>query len=243
MWMNIRKAAAFGIATVILGIFSLLAAGMQKSAKGQIQPPAPPPEPAIVQKNWDALLAHTVGSPRGNPKAAWSIIECSDFECPACCKAMPELIKLVDRSGGEVNLYFLSYPIKWHKQSEGDAEAGLAANAQGKFWPMYEMLYREHGAFSESEIEKDAVSIPGLDLTRLSTDLESKKYATQVADGESVAAACGIQSAPTYLVRASSGGLVYVYTGQKRFAGSGLALGDLVQNPPWKAATGLSPAP
>ncbi len=64
----------------------------------------------------------------GDPTAAASIIEFSDFECPYCRKIHPVLKRLVNDSGGQVNWVFRHYPLSFHKpNAQREAEASECA--------------------------------------------------------------------------------------------------------------------
>jgi protein-disulfide isomerase len=232
--MNTKTLIGFIVAIAVLGGAAYYIGRSPNGEQGASQPLQMPREERI-NKNWSALLSKAAGPPRGNPKAAWTLVECGDFECPNCGKAKPIIEKFVDQSGGRINLYFVNFPITArHKHAEEAAEASLAASAQGKFWPMYDMLYGDQDALVGSEIEYHASSIPGLNTKQLAADMTSRKYAPQVQDEANVVASTGINATPTFLLRSSSGGKVYAYVGLNEDSKYHQpCLTDLVQRPPW----------
>jgi len=236
--MNTKTLIGFIVVIAILGLAFFF---INRSPNGNpLTPPPPPPPkpPSVTDANWKLLLSHAAGPPKGNPNAPWTLIECGDFECPNCGKAKPLLEQFVDQNPDKVKLYFVNYPLtRIHKHAEEAAEASLAASAQGKFWPMYDMLYGDQDALIASEIEYHASSIPGLDVKKFTQDMESQKYAAQAQESGRVAFSVGIMSTPTFLLRKSTGPedrAVYAYLGFKldpkyKFK----SLSDLVSNPPW----------
>jgi protein-disulfide isomerase len=82
----------------------------------------------------------------GNPDAAVSVIEFSDFECPYCRKIHPTLKRLVDDSKGTINWVFRHMPADFHlPEAQLEAEAAeCAANLAGNdgFWRFTEKLFQ-----------------------------------------------------------------------------------------------------
>lgn len=65
----------------------------------------------------------------GSATAKFTIIEYADFECPACRDQFPELINLVDASGGNVSVVFKHVPVHG-KTSMNEAIAAECAALQ-----------------------------------------------------------------------------------------------------------------
>ena len=57
-------------------------------------------------------------------------------------KAYPKDIKLV----------FKQFPLEIHSEAQLAAEASLAANAQGKFWPMHDKMFANFRKLSRDNI-------------------------------------------------------------------------------------------
>ena len=75
--------------------------------------------------------------------AELTIIEYSDFQCPACAGASPYIDAIVKTTPG-IRLIFRHLPLEsLHDKAHLAAEAAEAAGAQGKFWEMYNLLF-EH---------------------------------------------------------------------------------------------------
>lgn len=243
--MNTKTLLGFIAAIVVLG-GAMWFINRPSSSNNDIPQP-PPPQESMVAENWNLLLKYSAAPAWGNPKAPWTIIECGDFQCPNCGKAKPALEQLVNDSHGKVKLYFVNFPIPTiHKHAMDAAEASLAASAQGKFWPMYDLLYSNQDSLIPSEIEYNARSIPGLNVQKFTADLNSHKYEEQVDAEQQVALQTGVQATPTFLVRGSSGDPI-AYVGYKNSKPQKApCLMDLIAHPPWdqpsKVAT-AKPAP
>lgn len=240
--MNTKTLFGFIIAIVVLG-GAMWFINRSPGENGTNEPPPPPPPPTeVLKKNFPILLQNAAGPPMGNPKAPWTIIECGDFQCPNCGKARPTLEKFVNSSGGKVKLYFVNYPLTMiHKHAMDAAEASLAASAQGKFWPMYNLLYSNQDSLVPSEIEYNASQIPGLDTKQFSADLKSHKYAQEAGKQLQLCVATGIMSTPTFLVRASDdpNAIPKAYVGYMDYKKGPASLSDLVKSPPWQASSAV----
>lgn len=143
----------------------------------------------------------TVGdSPmRGSPMAPVTIYEFSDFQCPHCKMAAPELKKVVEESDGKAKLVFKQYPLPMHPKAREAAKAAVAADKQGKFWEMHDLLFKNQAELQRADFEQYAEQI-GLDLKRFKADMGSKetekKIEADIAEGEAI----GVDSTPTIFV-------------------------------------------
>jgi protein-disulfide isomerase len=136
---------------------------------------------------------------RGAPMAKVSIVEFSDFECPYCGAAHPALSSLLSQFDGQVNLVFKNFPLDGHKNSMPAARAAVAAQLQGKFWELADLLFehqRELSAEKIRELAKEA----GLDLTRFDADFASPAVAQRVDADKKEGTGLGIQGTPSLFV-------------------------------------------
>jgi protein-disulfide isomerase len=119
--------------------------------------------------------------PSVGPKSApIQIVEFSDFQCPFCSRVVPTIKQIEEKYAGKVHLTFRNYPLPFHNNAQLAAEASLAANAQGKFWPMHDKLFGNQQALDRASLEKYAGEI-GLNVSQFKSDLDSHKYQAAVA--------------------------------------------------------------
>ncbi len=71
---------------------------------------------------------------QGQEKAALTIVEFSDLQCPYCAQSAPILDSLVRVYPNDVRIVFKNFPLSFHPQSRPAAAAALAAGKQGKFF-------------------------------------------------------------------------------------------------------------
>jgi len=208
-----RKAAFFlGWASVLVILMVTI------SRMNQMVVPHGLVRPAGVQvindKLWHQIVAHSVGQPIGDPKSQYSVVLFGDFACPQCAAMHQQLVKLP--ATAPVRLYFVNRPfpkIRHHENAMVAAEAGCAAAAQGKFWPMYNALYQHHDALDPSHYEAYA-NAAGLDGARLRSDVDGGKYR---AEGEASMRFCDdarLDITPTIIVRDNQTGGYSVASGR-----------------------------
>src|SRR5579885_2268187 len=133
---------------------------------------------------------------RGPANAPVTLVEFSDFQCPFCIAATPQLDAVLKAYPSQVKLIFKQFPLDTHAQAPLAAAAALAAHKQGKFWPMYDGLFAQKGHLSRQGVLTLAGSI-GLDMKRFQADLDSPEIKRAVeqdmSDGEHI----GVDSTPT----------------------------------------------
>ena len=140
------------------------------------------------------------GAPvRGEAAAPVTLVEFSDFQCPFCIAATPQLESVLKAYPGQVKLVFKEFPLDTHSQAALAAAAALAAHKQGKFWGLYDAMFAQRGNLSRSRIVALAGTL-GLDLNRFQADLDSPEIKRAVdkdiADGEKIS----VDSTPTLFV-------------------------------------------
>ena len=148
----------------------------------------------------DPVPISTAGDPiRGPEKARLTIVEFSDFQCPYCSKAVPQTKEILKQFPKDVRMVFKQFPLDSHKQAEFGAEAALAAQAQGKFWEMHDLLYAGFPDLSRKTIMKYAEEI-GLDVKRFTADLDSRKFKDRVHKEEQEGEVAGVAGTPTFYI-------------------------------------------
>ena len=140
------------------------------------------------------------GAPvKGPADARITLVEFSDFECPFCSAAVKQVDIVMAAYPKDVKLIYKQFPLSMHPHAEISAEASLAARDQGKFWEMYELLFKNYRQLSRNSILAMAASL-GLDMDKFKSDLDSGKYKAVVekdlADGE----AAGVYGTPSFYI-------------------------------------------
>jgi len=150
---------------------------------------------------------------KGKPTAAITIYEMSDFQCPYCRAFTLETMPLLEREyigTGKVRLVYINLPLtSVHKNATLAAEVGMCAAAQGKFWPMHDLLFRNQPHWAELAAPRPfffgLADSAGLDHARLTRCLASPATAALVKEDGERARRSGASSTPTFYIE---GGLL-----------------------------------
>jgi protein-disulfide isomerase len=184
-----RRLAAFAIRTASSGKSeAAIRAELDKYAK------EPPP---LLDPPVKLSIA---GAPfKGPADAKVTIVEFSDFQCPYCAKAAVEASQVSQKFPKDVKLVFKQFPLEDHSQASLAAEASLAAQAQGKFWPLHDKMYANFRQINHARILVWATEA-GLDMNRFRTELDGHKYAARVKAEEQEGEAAGVGGTPTFFI-------------------------------------------
>jgi len=111
---------------------------------------------------------------RGKRDAPVTIVEFSDFQCPFCARSNPIVDGVLAKYPDKVNYVYKHFPLAFHAAARPAAIASIAAQDQGRFWEMHEVLFKNQASLDASKLE-DYAKQAGLDVARFKKDLESKK--------------------------------------------------------------------
>jgi protein-disulfide isomerase len=137
---------------------------------------------------------------RGPIDAPIKLLEYGDFECPFCGQAYPVVRKIQRKLGDSLCFAFRHFPLtNVHPHSEHAAEAAEAANAQGRFWEMHELLFENQGALEDEDLMRYA-TILGLDVRRLVDEILSGAYSEQIREDFKAGVRGGVNGTPTFFI-------------------------------------------
>ena len=137
---------------------------------------------------------------QGPEKAALTIVEFSDLQCPYCSQFAPTLDSLVKTYPNDIKVIFKNFPLSFHPQARSAAAAAIAAGKQGKFFEFRYKLAPSFRTLSDSMYLAVAKDI-GLDLNRFKKEMAltpevNQLLETDIALGRKV----GVEGTPTIFV-------------------------------------------
>jgi len=145
---------------------------------------------------------------KGAGDAPVTIVEFSDFQCPACGQAFLDLHDLVRRRR-DVRLVFRHFPLdeRCNDQVEHGVHpmaclaacAAECAGEQGKFWEYHDLLFQNQTALARDTLFGLARELR-LDIPRFRTCLDDPATLELVRDDAREGGALGVQSTPTIFV-------------------------------------------
>lgn len=149
----------------------------------------------------------TSGNILGNPNGKIKVHLYTDFACPVCYSYNIMLQKLV-KHNREILVIHHNFPLdiecnpylekQMHKNAGRYARYGVAAENQGKYWDMANILFEQH-----PKNDEDAIKIAkklGLNIEKFSYDINSKETKNRLKDEIDDAVSKDIDGTPTIIV-------------------------------------------
>lgn len=148
----------------------------------------------------------------GEIGAPVTLVEYSDFQCPACETYYYFVKKLLDEESSKITFVYRHFPLDGrlpdgtiqHPNALPAAMAAEAAGAQGKFWDMYDLIFSNHTDWTELKDPTDVfvgyASRLGLDATQFKTDLASTTLKDHVNADKDDGIRIGINATPTFFL-------------------------------------------
>jgi protein-disulfide isomerase len=142
----------------------------------------------------------------GDPKAAVTIVEYSDFECPVCRSLHDVLRGLLPNYPGKVRVVFKDFPLEQlHPWARTAALAGRCAYQQDPkaFWKMYDFIYDNQEIVSAANAWTkmvDYASQSGLDEGTFKSCMASPEAGAAVNASRANGQQLDVSSTPTVFV-------------------------------------------
>ena len=143
---------------------------------------------------------------KGAASSTITIVEYSDFECPACALYYPLLSQLVSDFPEQVAVVYRHFPLPQHRSAKLSAHFAEAAGRQGKFWEMHNLLFdnqatwTKNSAVANEALFKTYAKQIGLDLVRLEADLADAGLAAAVEADYQSGERSGVNSTPSLFI-------------------------------------------
>jgi protein-disulfide isomerase len=137
---------------------------------------------------------------RGKPGSPMRLLVYGDYECPYTRRALISVAQVRDELGDSFAYAFRNFPLtEIHPHAMNAALAAEAADLQGKFWEMHDLLFRNQATLADQDLETHA-EYAGLDADRFRADFAGRKGLPRIeADIESGTRA-GVEGTPTLFI-------------------------------------------
>jgi protein-disulfide isomerase len=143
----------------------------------------------------------------GSNDASVTIVEYSDFQCPACRIYSYTIKKLLASSTVPIRFVFRHFPLSSiHPNSMNASLASESAGVQGKFKEMYKLIFDNQPEWSELSQEKAKAVFIGyakelnLDVVKFENDMASTTLVDKINSNRIEGEKIGIDSTPTFFV-------------------------------------------
>lgn len=159
----------------------------------------PPDAPRWAQPD-RVFEVETIGAPaRGPDDAPVRLVEFGDFRCRYCKTMLPILDRIRETYPNQLRLLFKHFPVV-SEASWRAAIAAVAAQRQGKFWEMHDVLFElQDQALTEPVLRRYARGF-GIDAERFSADLRSPEVEAVVRADFAEADRIGISGTPAFFI-------------------------------------------
>ncbi len=110
-------------------------------------------EPAVESASVDpALIAGEMRNVTGNLESEITVVNFSDFQCPACKSTEPMVQQFLAEYGDRVRFVYRHFPIdSLHINARLAAQAAESAGIDGKFWEYHQLLFEKQEEWSQIE--------------------------------------------------------------------------------------------
>lgn len=140
---------------------------------------------------------------KGSDSAAVTLVEYSDFQCPACGAFQPVLNEVLAQHGDKIKFEYKHYPlVQIHPFAEPAARAAEAAGQQGKFFEYADMLFAKQAEWSKGSnptgfFTRYATEL-GLDMELFAKHQKSSVLADNVKANMMEARGLGLTGTPSF---------------------------------------------
>jgi protein-disulfide isomerase len=146
---------------------------------------------------------------KGPADAAVTIVEFSDFECPACAMAFHDLHDLAAKNPEHVRLVFHHFPLdsecnanvstRLHRNACLAAIAAECAARHGKFWEYHDLLFGDQDRLGRDDLIAKATGL-GIPADAFTACLDDPAARARVLADTAAGAKLGVKSTPTLVI-------------------------------------------
>jgi protein-disulfide isomerase len=198
-----RRLAIFGGAVLVLIAAVAVVIAVSSGGSGSTTPTTA----AVATAKSEFAGIPQKGNVLGNPNAKGTLMVFADMQCPFCkefeTQAFPTLVKRYVKTG---KLKVVFQPISIiGSDSVIASRAVVAAASQGKLFDYTAQFYANQGQENTGYVTQDfmtkiAKSVPGLNVAKWQSDLNSEAGTSILAQAQTAAQTAKIDSTPSFLV-------------------------------------------
>ncbi|MBV6624597.1 MAG: DsbA family protein [Rivularia sp. (in: Bacteria)] len=136
----------------------------------------------------------------GIKTTALVLMEYGDYQCLSSGKAHSTIEKLQQQLGDRFCFVFRHFPQpEIHSQSLKAAETAEAAAAQGKFWQMHSLLFKNQHALEDGNLIEYADRLK-LDIPRILRELNERLHKDRIQQDIDSGIEHGVERTPTFFI-------------------------------------------
>ncbi len=136
-----------------------------------------------------------------NKTARVFVLEYSDFQCPFCKRVQKTLQKVRNKYPHSVQFGYRHFPLPFHEEAKGYAQAVECARDQGKFWQLQSWFYENlTHTINEAQVLEAAETAGVKDVDEFKSCWKNGKYEKRVENDIRDGVEMGIQGTPTFVL-------------------------------------------
>jgi protein-disulfide isomerase len=140
---------------------------------------------------------------QGTLNAPVVLVEYADFECPYCEVVASVIDQLRSEYRADLCFVFRHFPLNGiHPDAELAAMASEAADQQGQFWNMHQVLYKNQDHLSRDMIEMLARRLK-LDMDQFHHDIQRYDLREKIKNDHRSGRESGVESTPSIFINGS----------------------------------------
>lgn len=136
---------------------------------------------------------------QGPADAKVTVVEFSDFECPYCAMAVPQLEAFAAENPEQVRLCHVPFPLPGHPNALPAAQAVLVARDRGRFKELHHALFAQQAQLSQPKILElaEKAGVPRAEVTKA---WEIGAYVDEIRRAHELGRSLGVNGTPTVFV-------------------------------------------
>ena len=133
----------------------------------------------VFHKNKNATVVST-GTKHILGSGSVKLIEYGDYQCPVCAEYATTVKSVQEKYGSKTTFQFKDLPLtEIHQNALAAMRASEAADQQGKFWEMHDLIFQNQTAWENQTNALDTFTTYakqlGLDTSKFATDFKSSR--------------------------------------------------------------------
>lgn len=189
------KASSWWLWGGVIAIIVIAAIWLFRQGSAPTQTPAAVVGQEVNQDDWI----------KGSADAPVTLIEYSDFQCPACASYYPLVRDLTKAYPAKLRVVYRHFPLRQiHPNAQLAAQAAEAAGLQEKFWEMHDLLFENQSTWAILDDPRETfvgyAKKLKLDEEKFKQDIDSEVVKTAIEDDIKRGMQARVNATPTFIL-------------------------------------------
>ncbi len=140
----------------------------------------------------------------GTASAKITLVEYSDFQCPACRAYHPMIKQVIEKNKDKILFVYRHFPLQLHKNAQAAAAASEAASDQNQFWQMHDKLFEGQNDWADSDKPNDTfiqyAKDLKLDVEKFKKGMGSDRAKSKIKKDQESGVSFGVNSTPSFFL-------------------------------------------